>query len=358
MKTKNLAGLVLLGLVIVGILGVTVWAVKAYQTPLGPALQISTPTPLSFINQMAPEGIPINNQVAPTAIPINTQIIPTTVPTAVPTIAPVGVCGETAAWNILILGSDAADMRGKKGSDLTRMARVDFLNRKVTVYSFSRDLWVDTAGLNLTYPNINAAPLGRVFYEARIRSTSLNVKTAMVDGTQTTARVLAKNFLISTDHYVTIDLAQIPAMVDAIGGVPINIPVTTTDPWIGTVIPAGQQTLNGAQFIAYARAIPDSDFGRIERNNLLLKALQQRLLDPGVWARIPQLYVQFNGVIATDLSPEQINHLACLLKEVPPEAILQDGVRQEWTSPGPQPGSLLWNKTTVINRLKELGLIP
>jgi len=31
-------------------------------------------------------------------------------------------------------------------------------------------------------------------------------------------------------------------MVDAIGGVPINIPVTITDPWIGTVYPAGQQT--------------------------------------------------------------------------------------------------------------------
>jgi anionic cell wall polymer biosynthesis LytR-Cps2A-Psr (LCP) family protein len=124
------------------------------------------------------------------------------------------------------------------------------------------------------------------------------------------------------------------------------------------VIPAGQQTLNGVQFVAYARAIPDSDFARIQRNNLLLAALQQKLLDPAVWARIPQLYTQFNEVIATDLSPEQINHLSCLLQEVPKESILQDGVRQEWTSAGPQAGSLLWDKTKVINRLKELGLTP
>jgi anionic cell wall polymer biosynthesis LytR-Cps2A-Psr (LCP) family protein len=124
------------------------------------------------------------------------------------------------------------------------------------------------------------------------------------------------------------------------------------------VISAGQQTLNGAQFVAYARAIPDSDFGRIQRNNLLVSALQQRLLDPAVWGRIPQLYSQFNEVIATDLSPEQVNHLACLLKEVPKESVIQDWVKKEWTSPGPQPGSLFWNKTNVLNRLKELDMIP
>ena len=351
MKTKSLIGPVLLGLVMIGILSMTVWAVKAYQSPLGPALAIPTPTTLVIYNQIIPTAVPINNQIVPTAVP-------TLVPTAIPTATQVGICGETTAWNILILGSDAGDMRGEKGSDLTRMARVDFINKRVTIYSFSRDLWVDTAGLDLNYPTINATQLGRVFYEGRIRSPSLNVKTQMVDGTQVTARMLAKNFLISTDHYLTIDLAQIPAMIDAIGGVPINIPVRTTDPWIGTVIPAGQQTLNGTQFVAYARAIPDSDFGRIERNNLLLKALQQKLLDPNVWIKIPQLYMQFSGVIATDLSPEQMNHLTCLLKEVPPEAVTQEGIRQEWTYPGPQSGSLIWDRVIVLNRLRELGLIP
>jgi LCP family protein required for cell wall assembly len=336
MDTKKIFGLAFLGLVVMGVLGMTVWVVKAYRSPLGPALQVPTPT-----------AIPVNNQVAsPTA------------PAIVPITGQTDVCGETGVWNVLVLGSDALDLRGEKGADLTRMVRVDFPNRKVTMFAFSRDLWVDTAGLGLTNPRIDTTQLGRVFYEARRRSTSMDVKTAMIDGTNVTARMLAQNFLVSSDHYLTVDLAQIPAMVDAIGGVPINIPARTTDPWIGMVIPAGQQTLNGAQFIAYARAIPDSDFARIQRNNLLLDALQSKLLDPAVWGRIPQLYTQFNEVIATDLSPEQINHLACLLQEVPKEAILQDSVRQEWTSPGPQTGSLLWDKTSVLNRLKELGLIP
>jgi LCP family protein required for cell wall assembly len=309
----------------------TVIVVKAYRAPLGPALP-ATPTPILMSNQVASTTVPVQSE--------NT------------------VCGETTAWNILILGSDAADTREPKGSDLTRVLRADFPNRKVTVFAFPRQLWVDTAGLGLLNPTVDAAQLGTVFYEARSRSLQTNAKDMMIEGTTVTARMLSKNFLVSTDHYLTIDLYQIPAMVDAVGGIPINIPQQTTDPWIGVVIPAGPQTLNGAQFVAYARAKPDSDFGRIQRNNLLLAALREKLLDPTVWGKIPQLYAQFSETITTDFSPEQINHLSCLLQEVPTEAITQDQVRQDWTSPGPQPGSLLWDKTIVLNRLKELGLIP
>ncbi len=271
--------------------------------------------------------------------------------------AAAGNCGQTGAWNLLVLGSDYAEMRGQKGADLTRILRADFDNNKVAVYAFSRDLWVDTAGLGLVSPSIDGARLGMVYYEGRLRSLHFTEIDTVVDGTRLTAKMLSKNFELTTDHYLTIDLNHLATMVDAIGGLPINIPVRTTDPYIGIVIQAGQQTLNGAQVVAYARAIPDSDFGRIKRNDLILEALRQKLTDPLVMAKIPDLFTQFKNVIATDLSVEQIHNLACLLKEVPASSITQDAVKQEWTSPGPQ-GSLLWNKNNVLGRLKELGLIP
>ena len=332
MKRKNRVGVVLTGVVILGALVATALTVRAYQQPLGEALQASAPTATGLVDTQS-------------------------LPQAAPTLEQPLVCGEAAAWNILVLGSDAADLRGERGSDLTRILRVDIPNRKVIVFAFPRTLWVDTAGLGLTNPTVDASQLGTVFYEARSRSTVTSMKDALVAGTNTTALMLSKNFSVYTDHYLTVDLSQIPAMVDTVGGIPINIPQETTDPFIGIVIPAGQQTLNGAQFVAYARAIPDSDFGRIQRNNLLLVALRAKLLEPSVWGNIPQLYTQFKDTIATDLSPEQINHLSCLLKEVPADGIVQDQVRQEWTNPGPQPGSLLWDKISVLNRLKELSLV-
>lgn len=179
----------------------------------------------------------------------------------------------------------------------------------------------------------------------------------MTDGAQASAQMILDNFGVISDHYLVIDLNQLPAMIDAIGGLPINVPERTTDPWSGTVIEAGQQTLTGEQLKAYARAIPDSDFARIQRNNVILLALQQKLLDPSVWTSLPTLYDQYKYVIATDVSPEQILSLFCLLKEVLREEIVMNQVDPAWTAPGPS-DSLLWDKGQVIPALKQLDLLP
>jgi len=290
------------------------------------------------------------SQMVATQTPI-TQIALTPIPEAQQSIG----CGETGVWNILVLGSDLNDIGEKRGSDLTRILRADFQSNRVTIYAFPRDLWVDTTGLGLVNPTVNATRLGMVFYEGRLRSPQFGEPEIMLDGIRVSAQALLKNFSAPSDHYLALDLNQLPAIVDSMGGIPINIPATTTDPWIGMVIQAGQQTLNGAQAAAYARAIPDSDFGRIARNQLLLEAMRQKLLDPGVLANIPSLYSKFSAVIVTDFSPEQIQHLVCLLKNVPSQSIIQETVQPAWTHPGPN-SSLLWDQSSVLTRLKELGL--
>jgi LCP family protein required for cell wall assembly len=357
----KVASVAVLSILAIGMTAFFGWmGLSAYRQRQGPALD-STAAPL-FATHTPQAAIDPATQIPATVTMLATATIEVTL-TVSPTAQATGVvnsqttvCGGSGAWNVLVLGSDYAEMRGQKGSDLTRMLRADFTNKHVIIYAFSRDLWVDTSGLGLVNPNIDATRLGMVYYEGRIRSPQFAEIDTVIDGTRATARMLSKDFSLGTDHYLTIDLNHLAAMIDAIGGLPINIPSRTTDPWIGMVIEAGQQTLNGTQAVAYIRARPDSDFGRIARNDILLEALRQKLLDPAVMARIPDLYAQFRSVIATDLSLEQINNLTCLLKEVPSSSIIQESVRPEWTSPGPL-GSLLWDKNSVITRLKELGLI-
>jgi len=126
-----------------------------------------------------------------------------------------------------------------------------------------------------------------------------------------------------------------PPIVVPVGGIPINIPERTTDLWRPILFEAGQQTLNGSQAADYSGAFMDTDFGRIRRNQLLLEYMRLKQLDPAVLSRVPELYTKFSAVIATDFTPEQITHLACLLKVIPPDLILQESVKPEWTSPGP-----------------------
>jgi LCP family protein required for cell wall assembly len=343
MGNGNILARIIVILVIFGILLSVVFVVgAAYRRGLGPPL-----------NPLPQE--PTWTGVAPIG-GIGTET-PTSTPALVsPTPTIPGPCSETAAWNLMVLGVDTVALRGDRGSDLTRIVRLDFPNRTVTAYALSRELWVNASNLGLTGPTVNSTELGTVFYEAMRRSPRSLRRDAMVDGANAMAAVLAWNFSVRADHYIMLDVAQAPAMIDAIGGVPINIPQRTTDPWIGMVIQPGQQTLSGAQAVAYARARPDSDLGRIGRQQLLFDALLKRVLEPGVWSRLPQLYAQFSASIVTDLSPEQINHVSCLLNELPGGAIVQDGVRSTWTSPGPG-GSLLWDSTSVLNHMRSLGLI-
>lgn len=344
MKNRTAIGRIAFWLGIAGFLLVsarcTFWT--AYRAPLGPTLD---------------EGQLLETMVAGAMVEATAQATIPPTSTHTPLVEQEPVCGETGSWNILILGTDVVAMRGDAGSDLTSMMRVDFSGNQVTVYAFSRELWVNTSGLGLTNPTVEATELGTVYYEAFRRSNRVNTRDAMVDGTGMVAKALLWNFLLPTDHYLAVDLSQVPAMVDAIGGIPIDIPKRTTDPWIGMVIEPGQQTLNGVQAAAYARAKPDSEFGRIQRQQLLLDAARRRLVQPDVWTRIPQLYAQFNQVVATDLSLEQINHLACLMNEVPRESIRYESVRPEWTSPGPY-GSFLWDKSQILRQLSDLELIP
>jgi LCP family protein required for cell wall assembly len=371
---------VFLSILFLGLLGFVGWiSISAYQQRQGPALDstseplFSTRTPSSTSHSSTPK-VPASTSTKIVPSSVEKTESPTLEKNATPAAELIAsatstesvsknssslssnLCGETGAWNILVIGSNIAEVYGQKGSDLTRIIRADFSSPKVVMYTFSRDLWVDTSGLGLTNPNLEYSKLGFVFYEGRIRSLQFALTDTIVDGTRSTAGMLSQNFSVKTDHYITIDISHLAAMIDAIGGLPMNIPSRTTDPWIGMVIEAGQQTLTGAQVVAYVRAIPDNDFGRIQRNDLIVEALRQKMLNSDILSRFPELFSKFKNVIITDMSFEQISHLACLLKETPAGSIIKEGVRQEWTSVGPA-GSLLWKSENVLSRLRELGLI-
>jgi LCP family protein required for cell wall assembly len=343
--------------IVVGLLGAFIvicivgagvgWLV--YKRPLGSALD--------NLNRSVSVATPTTAAAIPgTPVPTNTPAA--VIPAALtPTSTPAGVCGETAVLNVLVLGSDANDLWYPQGADLTRVVHVDFLNKTVSIFSFSRDLWVDASSLDFTNPDIESAKLGIIYNEARMRSSKPDPNDVDLDGINAMAKTLAVNFTLYNDHYIALDLDQFPAMVDAIGGLPINIPTGFTDPLSGMVFTAGAQTLNGLQTANYARAFLDTDLNRIPRDDLVVEALYQKLLDPLVWVKIPELFQEFQDALTTDFTPEQVAHLTCLMKKVPTESIVQDGVKAEWTSPGPE-GSLLWDRTKVLNRLRELGMIP
>jgi LCP family protein required for cell wall assembly len=90
---------------------------------------------------------------------------------------------------------------------------------------------------------------------------------------------------VHVDHYMEIGFAGFVDIVDAIGGVEINVRAAVNDPKAGLNLKKGVQELNGSQALGYVRtrkggALPD--FERTKRQRQFLGAVVKKAASPGV----------------------------------------------------------------------------
>ena len=86
---------------------------------------------------------------------------------------------------------------------------------------------------------------------------------------------------VDVDHYAEVNFDGLEGLIDAIGGVEVDVPETIDDYDAGGRVNAGYQTLNGEQALIFARsrAYVDGDYTRSSNQRLLLEALAHKLLE-------------------------------------------------------------------------------
>ncbi|MFI8770451.1 LCP family protein [Streptomyces sp. R-07] len=143
-----------------------------------------------------------------------------------------------------------------------------------TMVSLPRDSWV-------TIPNFVGSESGKA-YPAR-GGSKLNAAYAM-DGPELLVRTIEFNTNLHIDHYAEIGFAGFANIVDALGGVDLNIEKGFKDKKSGADFQAGEQTLNGEQALAFVRtryAFAQSDFQRTKNQQKFLAALANQAATPG-----------------------------------------------------------------------------
>lgn len=274
------------------------------------------------------------NLPAPTSpVPANTKAVvvatsaSATVPaaatmasTAAPTTAPVVniPCGQTGSMTILFLGSDATGGNPPFGADSVRLIKVNFDALKIGAITFSRDLIVKTAALkDAKYAD---APLGLAFMYAKQAATGTDVEKNAA-AAKVMVQVMNDDFAVLPDHYFTIQMDKVAAMIDTIGGVELTIPAAITTEH-NIAFAAGKQTLNGAMATEYVRFLnPGGEAARTVRQNEFIKALQAKVLSVSILPKVPTLLTQFKDAVVTDLSNVQLISLACLAEKMPKDNI-------------------------------------
>lgn len=200
--------------------------------------------------------------------------------------------------NILVLGTDAEDgVHGR--ADSIMVFNVDLVNYRVNVLSIPRDSRVDIPG----YQN----------------KTKINHSFAY-GGVDLTRQTVSGLLGIPIDYYATTNFAGFEDIVDALGGVYIDVPKRMkTHTWYGDIdLEPGYQLLDAEQALGFVRYRYDAggDIARAERQQLFLKAVYDRVLHLDDPARLPQVITSILGMVETDLSYVQLAALVDHFKDV------------------------------------------
>jgi LCP family protein required for cell wall assembly len=121
---------------------------------------------------------------------------------------------------------------------------------------------------------------------------------------------------LQIDHYLLIDFNGFQDLVDAVGGIQIDVPeafAIDQDIWFD----AGPQTMDGKHALAYARwrGGSDGDFGRIARQQAVLRALIRKGAGLDVIRSLNELLPAVQDNIRTDLGPKDMARLGLDYRE-------------------------------------------
>ncbi|MET9392809.1 LCP family protein [Streptomyces sp. NPDC006624] len=197
--------------------------------------------------------------------------------------------------NYLIVGSDSR--AGLSAEDKKRLRtgsaegkRTDSMmilhtgSNGPTLISLPRDS-------NVTIPSFKGSDSGKL-YPATGRQTKLNAAYAE-DGPELLVRTVEANTGLHIDHYVEIGFGGFANIVDAVGGVEMDIPQDIKDTKSGADLKKGKQTLNGEQALAFVRtryALAGSDLDRTKNQQKFLSALANQVATPSTVLNPFKLY--------------------------------------------------------------------
>ena len=215
--------------------------------------------------------------------------------------------------NVLLVGQDMRPGQTWKLSDSMILCTVNLETKTLVMTSFLRDMYVKLPnydGYVCGYNRINCAySLGWVKNGTRGSMEMLNM-------------CLLENFGVQVDHYIEVDFSGFAQIVDAMGGVDIELKgfeASHLNDWYGWALKAGENHLNGEQALGYARIRKtDNDFYRTNRQRTVINAL----LDKCRSLSIPELNNLLNTVlpmITTNMDSNQITSYALEVLPILPE---------------------------------------
>jgi LCP family protein required for cell wall assembly len=258
----------------------------------------------------------------------NVHAAPTDTPVPSPT--PYPAWQGTERLTILIMGVDQRpdENATKANTDSMILCTIDPATQSAGMLSIPRDLYVTLTGHG----------------EGRI-NTAL-----AIGGPAYAMREVGRVVGVPVQHYVRVNFDTLTSLIDFVGGVDVDVDADINDPQYPNmnygydpfVLSKGWQHLDGATALKYARTRHgSSDIVRMRRQQQLIMAMRDRLMQPEVLAKLmlnmPLVVDVLSRSIQSDMSLSEIIQLGLFAKNLPPERItrvvMDETVVRGYTTP-------------------------
>ena len=255
----------------------------------------------------------------------------------------------SAAAGALLASSGLFDLDLKK-DPIQQIDRMNFdadlikAKDKTTILIMGVDIRKDDVGRSDTMmiatvnPKSDTASLLSVPRDTRVRISGYGydkINAAFAYGGEPLAERTVENFLgINIDHYIIIDTSSFVKIIDAIGGIDIDVEkrMKYEDPWDdngGLVIDLypGLQHMDGKKAVTYVRyRDSEGDIGRIKRQQQFMAACMEKIMSPSFIPRIPAVLHEIFEAVNTDMTTRQLLELAGSLKDAQENGLKTDMV--------------------------------
>jgi len=251
---------------------------------------------------------------------------------------------------VLLLGGDAGPGRSGIRTDTMVVATLDARTRRGALLSLPRnlaDVPVPPAMADLVpggrLPDILSALYGWASARPEAFPGSRDPGAAAL-------KAAAANLTgLRIDYYALVDFRGFVDMVDALGGVTVDVPRPVLDrvsppregeDWIRIDLRPGRRHLDAREDFAYVRArSQSSDYDRIRRQRCVLTALAHQADPVRLLVRFPQLAAAARDNVRTDIPRRVLPDLIRLVSGVAPRDVVSLGFTPPaytagWSGPG------------------------
>lgn len=222
---------------------------------------------------------------------------------------------EAGRYNVLLMGTDSGPDRSGMRPDSMTVASIDAETGRTVLIGMPRNLqdirFPQGSFMKKAFPDTfdcDGCYLNAVNTWANDHAAELGAKTVgqRTPGIQATMDAVSEATGLKLNYYGLVNMHGFSELIDAVGGVTVNVRQRTAIGGIGSpirgYIEAGEQKLTGDQALWYGRSrVQNNDFSRMGRQKCVMNAMLHELSPQKVLLNVEKIADSSKTLLDTDI---------------------------------------------------------